>query len=101
MAQVFQTPQAELDLLEIWLFIAEDNEPDADRLIRRIVDRYRKLAEDPKLGRERNKLGQSVCSWPVSNYLVFYRPRPDGIELLRVLHGARDLEALFEHDPED
>jgi toxin ParE1/3/4 len=101
MAQVFQAPQAELDLLEIWLFIAEDNEPAADRLIRRIAARCEELAEDPKIGRERIELGQSVRSWPVSNYLVFYRPRPDGIELLRVLHGARDLEALFEDDTED
>jgi len=29
-------------------------------------------------------------------HLVFYRPVEDGIEILRVIHGARDIEALFE-----
>jgi len=101
MAQVFQTPQAELDLLEIWLFIAEDNESAADGLIRKIGERCQELAEDPLMGRARSELGNSVRSWPISNYLVFYRPRPDGIDLLRVLHGARDLEALFEDAPEE
>ena len=101
MARVFQTPQAELDLLDIWLFIAEDNETAADGFIRKIGERCTQLAEDPLLGRVRSELGNSVRSWPVSNYLVFYRPRTDGIELLRVLHGARDLEALFEDTPEE
>jgi hypothetical protein len=29
------------------------------------------------------------------NYLVLYRPLPDGVEILRVIHGARDIPALF------
>src|SRR4051812_29205837 len=37
--------------------------------------------------------------WPIKryrNYLVLYRPLPDGVEILRVVHGARDLPGLFQ-----
>jgi len=40
-----------------------------------------------------------VRSFPISdfnNYLIFYRPVPEGIQVLHVYHGARDVEALFE-----
>jgi toxin ParE1/3/4 len=31
-------------------------------------------------------------------YLIFYRPIPDGIEVIRVLHGARDIDTIFERE---
>lgn len=37
----------------------------------------------------------ALRSSPVGNYLIFYRPLPDGIEILRVLHGARDIAAIL------
>lgn len=40
-----------------------------------------------------------VRSWPIrgfSGYLIFYRPTSDGIEVIRVLHGARDLDTILE-----
>lgn len=59
------------------------------------------LAQMPELGRARNFRNprfSSVRAWPVKGferYLIFYRPLADGIEILRVIHGARDLERLF------
>ena len=32
----------------------------------------------------------------VANYAIFYRPLEDGIEVIRIIHGARDLPKLFE-----
>src|ERR1044071_7633588 len=52
-------------------------------------------------GRERSELTEGLWSFPVGrSYLLFYRPEPGGIQLVRVLHGARDLPSLFpEADP--
>ena len=44
------------------------------------------------MGTARDNLGRGVRSFPVGNYLVLYRIIPDGIEVARVLHGARDLK---------
>lgn len=56
----------------------------------------------PQLGRKRSELANEslsdVRSFPIhgfKNWLVFYRPTPDGIDVIRVLHGARDLNAIF------
>ena len=101
MPRVRTTRQAELDLLEIWLYIAEDNPGAATRLLHRVDETCRRLAESPHLGRAREQLARGLRSLPVSNYLLFYRHRGDAIELIRVLHGARDLEALFDVEPGD
>ncbi|MGH7989069.1 MAG: type II toxin-antitoxin system RelE/ParE family toxin [Limisphaerales bacterium] len=50
----------------------------------------------PLLGREREELLPRLRSFPVSRYVIFYRPMENGIEVVRVLHGARDFPPLFE-----
>ena len=87
---------ARKDLDEIWLYIAEDNIEAADRFIRALVSRFPLLASRMQLGRERKDLGESLRSHPVGNYIIFYRSMPSGIEIVRVLHGARDFPPLFE-----
>ncbi len=52
------------------------------------------------MGRKRDSLVTSLRSFPVGNYLIFYCPVNKGIEVIRVLHGARDIQNLFE-DTED
>ncbi|HVM48598.1 MAG TPA: type II toxin-antitoxin system RelE/ParE family toxin [Candidatus Acidoferrum sp.] len=86
---------ANRDLQEIWLFIAQDNQDSADRYIRLIVSRFPKLASMPQMGRERRDLAARLRSFPVGSYVIFYRPTEDGIEVVRVIHGARDLPPLF------
>ena len=95
MAQILFTPQASEDLLEVWAYIAADNTAAADRLLDAIQARLATLAESPHLGRLRDDLGRNLRSLPVGNYLIIYRPIKDGIEAMRVLHGARDLSDLF------
>lgn len=84
-------PQAETDLEEIWLFIASDNITAADRLLDRIGNAFQMLAENPQAGRQRPELGMSIRSFPVGTYVLFYEAFPNGVELVRVLHGARDI----------
>lgn len=87
---------ASADLEEIWLYIAQDDPDAADRFIRTIVSRFPTLASMPRMGRHREELAAELRSFPVDNFVIFYRPMDGGIEVVRVLHGARDLPPLFE-----
>ncbi len=54
------------------------------------------LAQTPKAGRERKELRHDARSFPEGNYLIIYRIiLSDDVEILRVLHGARDLDEIF------
>ncbi|MGB9154286.1 MAG: type II toxin-antitoxin system RelE/ParE family toxin [Alphaproteobacteria bacterium] len=89
------SPLADDDLDEIWLHIAQDNEPAADNVIRKIFDTIEMITREPLMGRTREELRPQVRSFTVSPYIIFYRPQPDVIEIIRVLHGARDIDAIF------
>jgi toxin ParE1/3/4 len=88
--------EARADLDEIWLYIALDNPDAADQLIRAIVSRFPMLASMPLVGRQREELAPRLRSFPVRHYVIFYRPMAHGVEIVRVLNGARDLPPLFE-----
>ena len=96
MTQYRVTAAASADLQDIWLFIAQDDPNAADRYIRTIISRFPTLASMPYMGREREELSARLRSFPVGNYVIFYRPAKDGIEVVRILHGARDFPPLFE-----
>jgi toxin ParE1/3/4 len=49
----------------------------------------------PEMGRKREKLFPGLRSFPVGRYIIFYRIRPDQIEIVRVLSSYRDIDALF------
>jgi toxin ParE1/3/4 len=95
MASVARTSQAEQDLIEIGVYIAADDPAAADRWIDLIGETCRLLAALPGMGRDRKDLLAKLRSFPVGNYIIFYRPVAGGIIVIRVLHGARDIEALF------
>ena len=54
-----------------------------------------KLARMPGMGPARDEIKPGLRSFPLGNYLIFYRKIDDGIELARVIHGARKFEELF------
>ncbi|MBN1764063.1 MAG: type II toxin-antitoxin system RelE/ParE family toxin [Sedimentisphaerales bacterium] len=91
MAKVFRTDIADEDLLDIWLFIAEDSIRAADKWIHTLESKCKQLAENPRLGRLRKELAPNLRSFPVQNYILFYQPVDEGIVLIRVLHGSRDI----------
>ncbi|MCD0423538.1 type II toxin-antitoxin system RelE/ParE family toxin [Rubrivivax sp. JA1024] len=84
-------PKARADLDEIWSFIAADSERSADAVISLITDAMAMLAINPAAGRRRAELSLSLRSFPVGNYLIFYSAEPDGIRIVRVLHGRQDI----------
>ena len=96
MATVLVTPLAQDDLGDIWDYVAESSVERADRLLDLIHEKCRRLAEYPEMGRARHELLVNLHSFTVRNYVIFYQPITDGIEVLRVLHGARDIHRVFD-----
>lgn len=95
MAEVFRSPLAELDLLEIWFFIAEDSPDAADRFLDMLASKCETLADAPKIGRVREDLAPGLRSFPVKRYMIYYRIMDEDIEVVRVLSAYRDAEAIF------
>jgi len=98
MAVVLKRPLARIDLADIWDYIAEDNESRADAFIDAIDQKFHALAEQPAMGRARDELAEGIRSFPIRHYIIFYQPVPWGVEIVRVLHGARDIDAIFNPD---
>jgi toxin ParE1/3/4 len=99
MSLLHKLPQAQEDLLDTWVRIAADSPFHADRFLDLLGDKMQLLADAPGIGRSRAELFPGLRSLPVGNYVIFYCQVSTGIEIVRVLHGARDIEALF-HDSE-
>lgn len=95
MPRILKRPRAEIDLAEIWEFIAGDNPAQADSFLDRLDQSFHGLAGNPRMGRPRGELSQDLRSFPFGRYVIFYLVVADGIEIVRVLHGARDLDAIF------
>ncbi|RAU21896.1 type II toxin-antitoxin system RelE/ParE family toxin [Paramagnetospirillum kuznetsovii] len=94
MARVRFRPRAIADLEQIGDFIATDNPAAAATFIAEIMRCCELLAGSPMIGRDRAALRSGTRSFPVGHYIVFYSPASDGIEVVRVLHGARDVQSL-------
>ncbi|SFU02666.1 type II toxin-antitoxin system RelE/ParE family toxin [Mesorhizobium sp. YR577] len=90
---VRKSARAEEDLIDIWLYVAANNEAAADRLLDRFQARWELLATQPYSGMERTDIAASIRHLVMGEYLTFYRIAADHIEILRVLHGKRDITA--------
>lgn len=89
------TRRARRDLLGIWRYIAKDDELAADRFIDLLTKRFRLLGDNPYAGRRRDELRRGCRSFSVGEYLIFYRIADPGVQILHLVHGRRDLEALL------
>jgi len=98
MPRILISNLAEFDLEDIWSYIAEDNIKAADSLYSRIKVKFQILAETPDIGRLRPEIGENIRSFPVGNYVVFYKTVSEGVYISRVLHGKRDILSEFESE---
>lgn len=95
MAGVVFTQSAQTDLLEAWLFIAEENQTAADRTLDAIERQAQALSSQPLIGRARPELAEGVRSWPTSTpYILYYLTDNNNVTILRVLHHARDIQSV-------
>ena len=90
------SPEAFQDIEGIWDFIAEDNVDAADRVREEIFSACEMLAAVPGMGHLRQDLAdEPLRFWPVYSYPINYRPEVTPLEIVRVLHGARDVKHLL------
>lgn len=94
MLRLVKAPRAEADLIDIWLYVAEDQPINADRILDRLNDAALLIADTPEMGVDRSVLSTDLKSFPVDNYIVFYRVKPDVLELVRVLSSSRDISSV-------
>ena len=89
------TKDALQDLNDIWDYIGQDNPRAADAFIAELLRTCQLLAQSPRLGRQREDLAKGLRSHPVGHHLIFYRLHADVIEIIRIVHGGRNLHAVF------
>jgi toxin ParE1/3/4 len=95
MSRLLIRPEAKVDLDDIWFYIAQDNPNNADRFLGQIQETTLSLANYPQMGTIRNELKADLRSHPIGNYLIFYFPLENGIDIVRVLHRSRNIGILF------
>ena len=90
--------EAEADLDDIWYYIAggSGSLEIADRFVDSLTERFYLLSRNPFLGRRRDEeLRSGLRSFPVGEYIIFYRIEAEEVLILRVLRGSRDVRAIF------
>jgi len=95
MPRLLKSPQAEIDLENIWLYIAQDSPKNADRFLDLIQEKCELIADFPSLGGSCGELIDGLRSFTVGNYLIFYFPLENGVNIIRVMHGSRDMNTQF------
>ena len=96
------TITASRDLESIMDYLAEKvNNEAAEYFLQKINTKFKLLIKFPQIGRRRDELYPGLRSLPLEDYLIFYRLVPEGVEVMRVLVGYRDLKALFTENNED
>ena len=96
MARMVRTYPARDDLRKIWLYIAKDSVARADRFIDEVERTLNLLARNPQLGQSVAQYRPGLRQYTVRKFILFYEPIDGGVRLVRVLHGARKIDELFE-----
>jgi toxin ParE1/3/4 len=95
MPRIRISPRASSDLTEIWSYIADDSVENADSFVDKIHKVIQTLATRPGSGRLREELTPGILSFPFGRYVIFYNAIKGGVKIVRVLHGARDIQNIF------
>jgi toxin ParE1/3/4 len=96
MSRVTRSAQAQQDLEGILDYLESQNIDVADRFATKFDQSCELHAQHPQIGARSEEYAPNLRHFTVWNYAIFYRPTEDGIELIRIIHGARDLPRPFE-----
>lgn len=88
-------PAARVDLIEIGDFIAQDNLERALSFLAEIEVKMQEAAERPESFPMRNDVCAGLRSARHGRYLIFFVNADEEVQIVRVLHGARDLPRIF------
>ena len=91
-------PEAKDDLEQIFAYLDEHSTSAAAKLAERINQRVGIAAAHPSIGRDRSFLSEGMRSVVVEKYVIFFRFTDTVLEIIRVLHGSRDIDSIFEAD---
>ena len=94
MPAIRRSPRAAEDLIELWTHIAVDDPAAADRMLDLIEAKLARLAVNPRLGSARADIAEGLRLFPGRRYVILYRAMPDGIDVVRVVHGMRHLSGM-------
>jgi toxin ParE1/3/4 len=95
MNEYYVSSRAERDLREIYEYIARDNRSAANRMMRRFHTTFSLLAQNREMGQRRDELLPGIRCITSVKYVIFFRAIPTGVDIVRVVHGARDIDDLF------
>ncbi|MBI2432881.1 MAG: type II toxin-antitoxin system RelE/ParE family toxin [Candidatus Hydrogenedentes bacterium] len=102
--KLLKRESAKRDIIDLAGYIAQDNLDAAERFITAAEGAFQFLLQTPGAGARREYLNPALSGlrmWPIrgfKKYLVFYREGPETLEIIRVLHNARDIETIFQTD---
>ena len=98
--RIIWSREADDDLLQIWNYlVTEASVALADEQIRKIVLASLRLSDWPQSGRSRDAIIPGMRSIVAAPHVIFYRVLDDAVQIVRVLHGHRDIEAIFTDQP--
>lgn len=97
--KIVWAPSAVVDLDEIVSYIARDSHVYASRVAQRILQAVERLELLPQVGRAIPEMNDpSIRDLIVYRYRIIYRLTPNQIQVVRILHGMRDVEQILERD---
>ena len=101
MSRYHLTQRALADLRDIKAYITKHGTTRAAvRWIQTLRKKCQSVADTPGTGRPRDDLDPGLRSVAVGNYVIFYREESGRVDIVHILHGARDIERLFREERE-
>ena len=102
MKRFILTPRAKQDVNDIWDYIANDNIEAADRVLDALDNAMIRLATNPGIGHWRDELTDKRHRFLlVYSYLIVYRHATKPLQIIRVLHAARDVQSMLGPAPDE
>lgn len=92
------SPEAREDLRGIEEYIGQDNPKAALAFVERLTARFQQLVDFPGIGSKRDEMRAGYRSVAEGNYVIYYRVRPEVVEIMHVLHGAQDAKKVLEQE---
>jgi len=98
MAEYLLSPDALQDLKDIWDFIRSDSAEAADKVVDALFEAFEGLAAISHKGHKREDWTSSdVRFWPVFSFHVIYRPDTKPLQIIGIVHGARDVPEVLKN----
>ena len=101
MSQFIISQSASRDLSSIVDYFVIENVEAGERLLQTFNQKCQQLVNFPNMGREYNNLRPGLRGLPINGHIILYQTITDGIEIVRVVNGRRNLKALFANSKDE